>query len=296
MNLPDSGDKVSLREAYAAAKAYLSSCGIEEAANDAWILLAYVCALSRADYLAEPEKKMTGKERDAFTALVEKRGSRIPLQHLTKEQDFMGFTFRVSPQALIPRQDTETLVEKALELIPEEKAEDFRLLDLCTGSGCIALSLSKLRRGLVPVASDISEEALAVAKENAFLLGVKLELVRSDLFADLSLRRFDLIVSNPPYIPSAVIGTLPEEVQREPRLALDGGRDGLDFYRRILEESPGHLRPNGRLIVEIAYDEGAAVEELFSRNGFSEIELTRDLSGLDRVVSGTLKARGFQDV
>ncbi len=288
MSQPDFEGRVSLREAYTAAKAFLSSCGIEEAGTDAWILLEYVCGISRADYLSDPDRQLAENERDAYAALIQKRGKRIPLQHLTKEQDFMGMTFMVSPSVLIPRQDTETLVEKALELIPEDKTKDFQLLDLCTGSGCIALSLAKLRRGLVPVASDVSEEALAVAGENARRQKLKLRIVKSDLFAGLGSERFDMIVSNPPYIPSAVIETLSKEVRQEPRMALDGGEDGLAFYRRILKESPGHLRGKGRLIVEIGYDEGPAVRELFAQNGFSGIELIRDLSGHDRVISGTL--------
>ncbi len=287
--------ELSYKEAEAGAGTYLQSCGIEDAGQDAWMLLAYVCGISRADYLADPEKQMTEKERDAFTALVEKRGSRIPLQHLTEIQGFMGFDFKVNSSVLIPRQDTEALVEKALELIPD--GGPYRILDLCTGSGCIALSLAKLHGGIEIAASDLSLEALACAQENADRLGVKLRLVRSDLFAGLGSDCFDMIVSNPPYIPSAVIGTLSDEVRlHEPRIALDGGEDGLSFYRRILRESPAHLRSEGLLLVEIGYEQAEAVQALFEQNGFSGIEVIRDLSGHDRVVLGRLKPGGLKNV
>ncbi len=288
------------------AETFLAFCGIEDAAVDAWLLLEYATGISRAGYLADRDNCMSEEQRDAYAALVNRRGAHIPLQHLTGEQEFMGLPFLVNEHVLIPRQDTETLVELALAKLEQLAAAltGSRILDLCTGSGCIAVSLAKLwehrsgqteSTGIRITASDISEEALIVARENARRLQADVQFVRSDLFSAFCMRKlnkrdfstFHMIVSNPPYIRSSVVEELSEEVRaHEPRMALDGGEDGLDFYRRIIRESRDYLLPDGWLLLEIGFDQGEAVSELMRQNGFSEVHITKDLPGQDRVVSG----------
>ena len=192
----------------------------------------------------------------------------------------MGLTFAVDPSVLIPRQDTETVVLQAEELI---KSRGYRtLLDLCTGSGCIGITLA-VRTGVHAVLADISRSALDIAGKNALAHGADCELAQSDLFAAFGGRRFDIITCNPPYIPTKVIGTLSPEVRREPLLALDGGEDGLSFYRRIAAEAGAHLTPGGALVMEIGFDQGASVPALFEQLG--EVNVYQDLSGNARAVS-----------
>ncbi|MCD7813481.1 MAG: peptide chain release factor N(5)-glutamine methyltransferase [Lachnospiraceae bacterium] len=305
----------SLRVACTAAEQYLAARGIEDAAVDAWYLLEYVTGVSRARYLADRDKSMKEEQRDAYAALVTQRGAHIPLQHLTGEQEFMGLPFLVSEAVLIPRQDTETLVELALEKIkaslrsdavpgknkagqnadlPREEKDRYRVLDLCTGSGCIAVSIAKLCERMPEVcASDLSADALAVARENARRLGVDVRFFQSDLFTQITkpAEGFDLIVSNPPYIRTRVIEELSEEVRlHEPRMALDGGMDGLEFYRRIVCESRDYLRSGGWLLLEIGYDQGTEVADLLRRYGFSQVRVSKDLAGNDRVAEGIYDA------
>lgn len=263
-------------------EAYLRSCGIADASVDAWLLMEYVTGISRAIFLAQRSCRMSEADCGRYRSLLRKRGSHIPLQHLTGEQEFMGFSFSVNEHVLIPRQDTELLAEEALRYL----RPGMRVLDLCTGSGCIAVSLAKLCPGIHVDAADISQEALAVARENASRLGADVCFVQSDLFRALS-GTYDMIVSNPPYIRTEVIGTLSEEVRlHEPHLALDGMEDGLYFYRRIIDQSPVYLRSGGRLLFEIGYDQGKQVLDLFETAGYRENRVLRDLAGLDRVVLG----------
>ncbi|MFR8548028.1 MAG: peptide chain release factor N(5)-glutamine methyltransferase [Lachnospiraceae bacterium] len=263
-------------------EAYLRSCGIADASVDAWLLMEYVTGISRAIFLAQRRSRMSEADCGRYRSLLRKRGSHIPLQHLTGEQEFMGFSFAVNEHVLIPRQDTELLAEEALRYL----RPGMRVLDLCTGSGCIAVSLAKLCPGIHVDAADISQEALAVARENASRLGADVCFVQSDLFSALS-GTYDMIVSNPPYIRTEVIGTLSEEVRlHEPHLALDGMEDGLYFYRRIIDQSPVYLRSGGRLLFEIGYDQGKQVLDLFETAGYRENRVLRDLAGLDRVVLG----------
>ncbi len=255
-----------------------------------------------------------------YWKLLEKRGRHIPLQHLTGEQEFMGLPFLVNEHVLIPRQDTETLVEEALTRL----RPGMRVLDLCTGSGCIAVSLAKLgpeyiarriasdkknekgaesaRQEISVDASDISPEALAVARENARRLGVQVQFIESDLFAGMEAgfeagievgvetgieKKYHMIVSNPPYIRTSVIAELMEEVRlHEPLQALDGSEDGLLFYREIVWQSPAHLLDGGWLLFEIGYDQAKAVRDLMAGAGFTEIQVIRDLAGYDRVIGG----------
>lgn len=290
---------MSLRDALKRAEAYLLECGISDAAVDAWILLEHVTGISRAVYLADGMRQMEKADKERYFALVEKRGSHIPLQHITGEQEFMGLTFRVNEHVLIPRQDTEVLVEETLAHL----RPGMRVLDMCTGSGCIAVSLKKLWRGdglsgkaqkdgaeeITVDAADISRDALFVAEENAGRLKADIRLIQSDLFAQIG-GTYDVIVSNPPYIESSEIEKLADEVRlHEPRQALDGTEDGLHFYRRILLEGTPHLKDGGWLLFEIGCGQAAQVAELMRRSGYEEIKVVQDLAGLDRVVAGRQK-------
>lgn len=261
-------------------KKYLADRQIENSGGDAWYLMEYVWGIDRNYYFLHSDDIIEQKDEERYRDLLQKRGSHIPLQHLTGTCDFMGLTFQVNDQVLIPRQDTETLVESALSRLKEGD----RALDLCTGSGCIILSLEKLAPGIRGLGADISAAALAVAKRNRDSLGLESDFCISDLFEGIE-GVFDIIVSNPPYIASGKIPGLMEEVRGfEPLLALDGGADGLDFYRRIIKDARDFLKPGGWLGLEIGYDQREAVEELLRRQGFIRTETLQDLAGLDRTV------------
>ena len=279
--------EISGGEAVRSAAQYLAAHQIEDADNDAWLLFSYVTHISRAMFLAERRARVPEEQLERYEALLVQRAAHIPLQHLTGEQEFMGFPFHVSHHVLVPRQDTEVLVEEALGVI---KAGD-HVLDLCTGSGCIAISLWKLCAGLTVDAADLSAEALAVAKENAKALDAAVSFFQGDLFEAVADRpAYDCIVSNPPYIRTEVIETLSEEVRvHEPYQALDGKEDGLYFYRKIIRNAGSYLKPGGYLLFEIGYDQAEAVSMLMQKQDYEEIEVIRDLAGLDRVVKGKRK-------
>lgn len=269
-------------EAVHKAKCCLEQHEVPDPGIDALLLLQFVCGITRAHYYAVREDRMPEEEFDRYMELIQRRSARIPLQQLTGEQQFMGLPFHVSEDVLTPRQDTEILVEEALK----RARPGAKILDLCTGSGCILISLLKLGPGLEGTGSDLSEKALEIAAENAEMNKVEVSFVQSDLFARIP-ETFDMIVSNPPYIVSSVIGSLMEEVRdHEPLMALDGGTDGLDFYRRIVPESVDHLNPGGWLIVEIGYDQGDLVRSMFVDHQYKDVDVIRDLGGNDRVVLG----------
>ena len=263
----------------------LESENIVDAKIDAWYLLSYVSGLSKAQYFLKQSEEIDNNILYKYKDVLLRRAGHEPLQHITGEQDFMGITFWVNENVLIPRQDTETLVEEALKVIPSGS----HILDLCTGSGCVILSLVVLGQGLSGIGVDISEEALAVARENgARLVGRKADFVKGDMFQPVS-GKFNAIVSNPPYIPSAVVEELEPEVKdHEPRLALDGTEDGLFFYKKITAEAGDYLNDGGWLLVEIGYDQGPDVSTLFKEAGFKDVEVIKDLAGNDRVVKGHL--------
>ncbi len=279
---------MTLREALKAGEAYLAQREIPDAAIDAWYLLEYVLkreAQIRADrawYLLHSREMLEERLWEAYRGLLDERGNHRPLQYITGEQEFMGILFFVNDKVLIPRQDTELLAEEARRRLSPGDS----LLDVCTGSGCLAVSLMKLVPGIRGTACDISAEALSVARENARRQQVDVEFRQGDLFSPIE-GRFDVIVSNPPYIPTGEIEGLMEEVRRfEPMLALDGSEDGLYFYRRLAAEAPDFLRDGGWLLVEIGCDQGRAVAELFEEAGFCEVNCKKDLAGLNRVVTG----------
>ena len=348
-------------------KQTLKNAGIAEADLDAWYLFEQIFGISRAQYFlcareniaGSTAQKMAAQEQagnslesknalncvelwlkeklSAYENALKKRAARIPLQQILGQQEFMGLTFFVNEHVLIPRQDTETLVELVLN---EQKDKNVSILDMCTGSGCIAVSLKKLGGYACVEGADISEEALKVAKRNSEeilenndvnndAVGSRTEQIqnctnltnnqnkqnnsekrrvseasklsqagvtfrRSDMFSAFSeTERFNVIVSNPPYIPSAVIEELEPEVRdHEPRGALDGTADGLYFYRILAEECAKHLTPGGHVYFEIGYDQGMAVKELLDNHGFKDTRVIQDLAGKDRVVCGAWQTAG----
>lgn len=274
----------------------LEKAGIGEFELDARLLLEHICNTNRNTLLVHGDREVTGKEEKEYREAIVVRSSRVPLQHITGVQEFMGLEFKVNKHVLCPRQDTECLVEEAMRYLHDGN----RILDMCTGSGCILLSLLHYSNHCSGVGADISEEALQVASENATAIAAlkrpnpwneeTVSLIQSDLFSKVPEEKFDMIVSNPPYIASAVIPTLMEEVrEHEPLTALDGKEDGLFFYRKIVEESRNYLAKEGMLFFEIGYDQGAAVSDMMKEAGFKEVTVVKDFAGLDRVVYGSYR-------
>ena len=260
----------------------LQAAGVIDAKIDAWLLLEMVAKIDRSFYFTHTNEEVEPEILTEYERVLEKRAEHVPLQYITGEQEFMGMTFKVNSNVLIPRQDTETLVEETLKVIEPQ----MEVLDLCTGSGCVLLSILKNAPTVRGTGSDISKQALLVAKENAKLYDLEAEWVRGNLFDNVS-GTYDVIVSNPPYIPQAEIpGLMPEVAQFEPMQALDGGVDGLDFYRKITEDAPKYLKENGYLFFEIGCDQGQEVQRLMREAGFADVAVIKDLAGNDRVVKG----------
>lgn len=275
-------NNMNRKEAYELGIKTLTEAGIEEAKSDTLLLMDAICHVSRNDILVHGEVELEEGFVSAYQDALQKRCTHIPVQHIIGVQNFMGLDFCVNEHVLIPRFDTEILVEEVMK----ELHDGFSILDMCTGSGCILLSLLKYSNNCVGVGVDISTEALAVAKKNGEKLGIEAAFVESNLFEQIT-GKYDIIVSNPPYIKSDVIPTLMEEVRcHEPILALDGTEDGLFFYRKIVEESPAYLNGGGMLFFEIGYDQADAVKGLMEEKGFKNVEVVKDYAGLDRVVFG----------
>ncbi|MBQ6735016.1 MAG: peptide chain release factor N(5)-glutamine methyltransferase [Lachnospiraceae bacterium] len=277
------------REAYDRGRGILLAAGIAEADTEARLLLEAVCLTSRATLYATPERPLREEEAVRFRELLGKRATRIPLAYLTGVSEFMGLPFSVNEHVLIPRQDTETLVEEAMPQL----LSGMHFLDLCTGSGCVALSLLKYSHDTVADATDISAEALEVAANNAETLGLsgRIRLMQCDLYPPLAKKPekgYDLIIANPPYIRDAEISRLMPEVRdHEPHLALAGGADGLDFYRRILKDAPAFLARGALLLTETGYDQADAVAAMYEEAHFWHVRKHKDLNGILRVVSGS---------
>ncbi len=275
---------MTYRDAIALGEKILNMADIADAKNDAWLLLTAACKIDHTFYYMHMDEDMDGEQVKEYESLIKKRAEHIPLQYITGEQEFMGMNFHVNSNVLIPRQDTETLVEQALKRIQP----GMHILDMCTGSGCVLISILKNAPGTTGLGCDVSKQALIVAKENAKKNDVSAEFERSDLFENV-IDKFDMIVSNPPYIRTDVIPTLMQEVaQFEPILALDGKEDGLYFYRRIVSESREYLNENGMLLFEIGYDQGQEVSGMMKEAGFSDVCVIQDMAGNDRVVYGKL--------
>ncbi len=270
---------------------------------DAEELFCFLTGMDKVTLFLKAEEEVDSETEEKYMELIEKRASRIPLQHITGVQEFMGHTFKVSPDVLIPRQDTETLVSEAAKIIqetPREKltfmeklrgAREWEILDLCCGSGAIGISLAKIFSNVRVVATDISREAIKLAEENARALRTKVRFIQGDMFAAAGDRKFDMIVTNPPYIKTNMISILQDEIKKhEPLSALDGGRDGLKFYRIITEHAAEHLKEGGFLLMEIGHDQGEDLRKMLKDSGkYTAAEVIRDLPGKDRVVKCRLK-------
>lgn len=280
----------------------LESEEIAEAKLDARLLLEYVCGTDRNTLLIHCDREVSEKEYECYVNCIAERKKHVPLQYITGVQEFMGLEFAVNEHVLIPRQDTEILVEEVMRHLHD----GMRILDMCTGSGCILLSLLYYSNDCTGIGMDISRDALSVARENADKLqtlknGLNVEFIQSDLFEQLGKKAedcytgpFEIIVSNPPYIKSDVIETLmPEVKENEPRSALDGKEDGLFFYRKIIEQAGDYLTGGGELFFEIGYDQGSDVKKMMEDAGYAEVEVVKDFAGLDRVVHGILNKSAF---
>lgn len=275
---------MTYQQVYQRGKQILEESHIEDAAVDAWLFMEYVTGMTRTRFYVDGCLPMEDAKKEQYFQLIEKRTKRIPLQHLTGVQEFMGLAFFVNEHVLIPRQDTELLVLEAEKKL--ERMDNPKVLDMCTGSGCIAVSLKKRNPKIMCQAGDISEEALKVASENAKKLDTDIEFIRTDMFSNIC-GTFDMIVSNPPYIPTKVIESLEAEVRlHDPFAALDGKEDGLHFYRILAKEAPKYLKQGGWLYMEIGHDQSEAVQSLLKTAGFERIRTEKDLAGLDRVVCG----------
>ena len=285
---------MNYKEIYLWGRSELEKAGVGEFELDARLLLEHICHTNRNTLLVHGEREVTEEEENEYRKAIAMRSTRIPLQHITGVQEFMGLEFKVNRHVLCPRQDTECLVEEVMRYLHDGS----RILDMCTGSGCILLSLLHYSNHCSGVGADISKEALQVALENVSSIAAMkrpnpwdentVKLIHSDLFSEVPNEKFDVIVSNPPYIVSAVIPTLMEEVrEHEPMSALDGMEDGLFFYRKIVAESREYLTKEGMLFFEIGHDQGQAVSDMMRDAGYQDVTVVKDFAGLDRVVYGS---------
>lgn len=273
---------MTYKEAYDYGISSLNAAKISEADIDAWYLLEHVAKINRTWFILNKQEDIPDNIKKDYEAVIAKRSMHIPLQHITGCQEFMGYKFKVNENVLIPRQDTEILVEEVYKHVKD----NHRILDVCTGSGCIIISLKLLNPTIKAFASDLSDKALKVATENAKLNNADVKFIQSDLFEKIE-GSFDIIVSNPPYIPSSTISTLmPEVREHEPLMALDGSESGLVFYEKIVRTAKEYLNTNGYLCFEIGHDQGKSVSELMEQEGFENVRVIKDLAGLDRVVVG----------
>ncbi|HJC51245.1 MAG TPA: peptide chain release factor N(5)-glutamine methyltransferase [Candidatus Anaerostipes avistercoris] len=262
----------------------LEDQGIENASGEAWYLFSHCLKICREDYLFAMTEEVTDQEGLAkYQEMLQRRAeTRCPLQYLLGTQEFMGYSFIVNPDVLIPRPDTETVLEEVINTW----IRPGKILDLCTGSGCIAISLALLLKPDICIGTDISRKALDVAKANGKNLCPMVKFIKSDLFEQVE-GTYDLIISNPPYIATEeCAGLMPEVREHEPMLALDGKEDGLYFYRKIINKAPEYLEDGGMLAFEIGYDQGEAVKNMMIENGFHSVKIKKDLAGLDRLVFG----------
>lgn len=274
-----------------------------EAKSDAQELYCFLMGIDRLQVFMKAEEEADEEVERKYLALIARRAERIPLQYITGVQEFMGHRFRVDQSVLIPRQDTETLVLEAAKTVQNNSRQklslierlrggkEWELLDLCCGSGAVGISMAKICDNIQLTGTDISGAAVAMAETNAKSLRVKAEFLVGDLFEPVKGRKFDMIVSNPPYIKTNMIAVLQEEIKNyEPREALDGGRDGLDYYRRIIKEAPEYLKKDGFLFFEIGHDQGEDLRKMLKDDGrFTPAEVIRDLPGRDRVVKCQVK-------
>ena len=270
------------REIYELGCLKLKAADISDYKLDARLLLEYVCGTTYGDLFSKGDDEVSEEQAREYDLLLAKRAGHVPLQHLTGSQEFMGLNFFVNENVLVPRADTETLVEEVLK----ELHDGMRVLDMCTGSGCILLSLLKYSNDCEGVGADISDKALEVAKRNAEALGIEASFVQGDLFENVS-GKFDILVSNPPYIRTCEIEELMPEVRdHDPFIALNGHETGIYFYEKIVKAAPEFLNRGAFVAFEIGCDQGREVSELMIANGYKNVEVVNDLCGNPRVVKG----------
>ncbi len=283
---------MKLRTAVEAGRDLLKNAGIEDAAFDARFIMEHALGIEHEQFFMASFQDLDPACFKPFFEGIRQRCDHVPLQHIVGSICFMGLDIHTDGRALIPRQETELLAERAVKY-SEEQPDRLTTLDLCTGSGCIAIALARLGNFASVTASELSDEALELAAENIRACDAEVELVKSDMFSSLDGRRFDVIVSNPPYIRRDEIAGLMEEVRaHDPLMALDGGADGLDYYRIIAAQAGEHLNENGLLLLEIGSEQGEDVKRLLEAEGFTDIEIHKDYAWLDRIVS----ARGGGNV
>ena len=259
----------------------LDAAGISDASVDIWLLLEYFTDIKKSEYFANQNMQIGKVHAKQVEEAVKKRINHIPLQQIIGQTQFMGLTFKVNENVLIPRFDTEILVDEVVKYVGDDF---FKVLDMCTGSGCIAITISYMCDNLAVTASDISKDALDVAKENNTLNQTDVTFVESDLFEKVE-GKFDVIVSNPPYIRTKDIESLDEEVKmHDPHLALDGGESGLDFYQTIITQAKDYLNENGMIFFEIGFDQAEEVSNILKENGYKNIVVKKDLAMNDRVI------------
>ena len=270
---------MTIKEAFDLAKQNMDSI-------EARVLIKYILNKNEINIIANENIELSNENKKQLLESIEKIKKGYPLQYITHYQEFMGIKFEVNENVLIPQPDTEVLVEKTIKIVqkcyPKKDNRNIKILDLCTGSGAIAISLKKYLPSVQVFASDISKKALEIAKTNAKKNDVQIKLIESNMFENIN-EKFDIVVSNPPYIKTDEITKLSNQVQNEPRLALDGGKDGLDFYRIIQKNIKNYLYENGILLMEIGYDQGQAVASMFKNS-----KLVKDYAGKDRVIMWNL--------
>lgn len=275
---------MTIKEALTKGMIILKGNNIDSPKLKARLLLQYILKKTRQYLIVYDNKEIEKKEQWEYFVNIEKLANGVPLQHITHSQEFMKMDFYVDENVLIPRPDTEILVEEVIKIA--QKIQKPKILDLCTGSGAIAISIAKNVPEAEVHAIDISSKALEIAKKNAKNLGVKVKFTKSNLFEKLNKTKFDIIVSNPPYIKRDDINYLSQEVKNEPELALDGGIDGLDFYRKIAKQAIDYLKFESYLCLEIGYDQKDDVMTLLKENGYVNIYSKKDYGLNDRIVVG----------
>ena len=275
---------MTIKQAILEAARVLEAAGVPDPRIDAEIILSHITGLDRMSMLLNGQTALTSEQEQRFSSLLLSRAERKPLQYLLGTQAFYGLDFMVDSRVLIPRQETETLCEHGVGFLKSLKRPACAL-DLCTGSGAIAVTLKHECPFASVTAADLSAGALTVAARNAQLNCADVRFVQGDLWQPLEGENFDLILSNPPYIPTADCDALQQEVMQEPRMALDGGADGLDFYRRIASGAPAHLAPGGMIAVEVGIGEANDVAALFAAAGLENVQVINDLYGVERIVS-----------
>mgnify|MGYP002622627003 CR=1 FL=1 len=284
---------MTLNEILGEGRKRLQAAGISDYVSDAWLIMSELLGIDKSYLILHGNEECSKAYEEEYVVCIKRRQEHEPLQKITGKAYFMGREFSVRGEVLIPRFDTEILVEEAIKEIKSRINKcikpDLTVLDMCCGSGCIGISMGLEFPQIKVVCADISDEAIRVTNENIGRHGANnVQVVKSDLFENIE-EEYDIILSNPPYIQSEVIETLDEEVKNyDPRIALDGGADGLVFYRRIVDDSSKYLKASGSLMMEIGYDEAAQVQEIMAERGYTDLRVVKDYSKLDRVITGRI--------